>query len=98
MPLSAPPWTYCCQRRPHHPHRMAQEGNSSANRCHHPQGRWTSWRPHSAGEFEEAIDLIYTGKVDVRKILTKVVTMDETPETIIDIEEESSGVMNVVLD
>ena len=54
----------------------------------------------SAGEFEEAIDLIYTGKVDVRKILTKVVTMDETPETIIDIEKNPGNYMkvNVVLD
>ena len=50
--------------------------------------------------FEEAIDLIYTGKVDVRKILTKVVTMDETPETIIDIEKNPGNYMkvNVVLD
>ena len=54
----------------------------------------------SASEFEEAIDLIYTGKVDVRKILTKVVTMDETPETIIDIEKNPGNYMkvNVVLD
>ena len=29
----------------------------------------------SANEFEEAIDLIHTGKVDARKILTKVVTI-----------------------
>ena len=54
----------------------------------------------SANEFEEAIDLIYTGKVDVRKILTKVVGMDETPETIIDIEKNPGNYMkvNVVLD
>ena len=54
----------------------------------------------SANEFEEAIDLIYTGKVDVRKILTKVVGMDETPGTIIDIEKNPGNYMkvNVVLD
>jgi len=54
----------------------------------------------SANEFEEAIRLIYTGKVDVRKILTKVVGMDETPETIIDIEKNPGNYMkvNVVLD
>lgn len=40
----------------------------------------------SANEFEEAIDLIHTGKVDARKILTKVVTIKEAPGTIIDIE------------
>ena len=54
----------------------------------------------SANEFEEAIRLIYTGKVDVRKILTKVVGMDEAPETIIDIEKNPGNYMkvNVVLD
>lgn len=54
----------------------------------------------SAGEFEEAVDLIYTGKVDVRRILTKVVSMDETPETIVDIEKNPGNYMkvNVVLD
>ena len=54
----------------------------------------------SANEFEEAIDLIYTGKVDVRKILTKVVGMDETPGTISDIEKNPGNYMkvNVVLD
>ena len=54
----------------------------------------------SANEFEEAIRLIYTGKVDVRKILTKVVGMDETPGTISDIEKNPGNYMkvNVVLD
>ena len=54
----------------------------------------------SANEFEEAIDLIYTGKVDVRKILTKVVDMDGTPGTIIDIEKNPGNYMkvNVMLD
>ena len=41
----------------------------------------------SAGEFEEAIELIYTRKVDVQKILTKTISMEEAPETIIDIEK-----------
>ena len=41
----------------------------------------------SAGEFEEALELISTGRVDVRKILTKVVSVDEAPETLCDISE-----------
>ena len=54
----------------------------------------------SANEFEEAIDLIHTGKVDARKILTKVVTIKEAPGTIIDIEKNPGNYMkvNVVLD
>ncbi len=54
----------------------------------------------SANEFEEAIDLIYTGKVDVRKVLTKVISMDEVPETIIDIEKNPGKYMkvNVMMD
>ena len=39
----------------------------------------------SAGEFPEAIDLIYHQKVDARRILTKVISIDEAPETIRDI-------------
>ena len=54
----------------------------------------------SANEFEEAIDLIHTGKVDARKILTKVVTIKEAPGTIIDIEKNPGDYMkvNVVMD
>ena len=49
----------------------------------------------SAKEFEEAIDLIHTGKVDARKILTKVVTIKEAPGTIIDIEKNPGDYMKV---
>ena len=52
----------------------------------------------SAGEFEEAIALITSGRVDVRKILTKTVTMDEAPETIVDIEKNPGNYMKVVVD
>lgn len=54
----------------------------------------------SANEFEEAIDLIYTGKVDARRILTKVVSMQEAPDVIRDIEKNPGNYMkvNVVLD
>jgi len=50
----------------------------------------------SAGEFEEAIDLIRTGKVDVRKLLTKTVSIDEVPETICDISSHPGNYMKVV--
>ena len=43
----------------------------------------------------EAIDLIHTGKVDARKILTKVVTIKEAPGTIIDIEKNPGDYMKV---
>ena len=37
---------------------------------------------NSAREFEEALELIRTKKVDVRAILSKVVTLDEVPEMV----------------
>lgn len=49
----------------------------------------------SAGEFEEAIELIRSGKVDARAILTKVVSMDEVADTIIDIEKNPGNYMKV---
>jgi threonine dehydrogenase-like Zn-dependent dehydrogenase len=52
----------------------------------------------SAGEFEEAIDLIYSKKVDVQKILTRTVSMEEAPATIIDIEKNPGNYMKVVVD
>lgn len=51
----------------------------------------------SAGEFEEALDLIDTKKVDMNKILTKVVSIEEAPETIIDIEKNPGNYMKVVV-
>ena len=56
----------------------------------------------SAGEFEEAIELIYTRKVDVQKILTKTISLAEAPETVIDIEKNPGnymkGVVNIAED
>lgn len=49
----------------------------------------------SANEFEEAIQLIYTGKVDARKILTKTISLAEAPDTIIDIEKNPGRYMKV---
>lgn len=51
----------------------------------------------SAGEFEEALDLINSRKVDMMKILTKTVTMDEAPDTIVDIEKNPGNYMKVVV-
>ncbi len=49
----------------------------------------------SAGEFEEAVSLIYTGKVDASRILTKVVTVDEAPAVIRDIEKNPGNYLKV---
>ncbi|MGL5434088.1 MAG: zinc-binding alcohol dehydrogenase family protein [Lachnospiraceae bacterium] len=51
----------------------------------------------SAKEFEEALELIRTKRVDMNKILTKVVPIEETPETIIDIEKNPGNYMKVVV-
>ena len=51
----------------------------------------------SAGEFEEAIELIASGKVDARAILTKVVSVDEAPETLRDIEANPGNYMKVTV-
>lgn len=51
----------------------------------------------SAREFEEALELIRTKKVDMNKILTKTITVDEAPETIIDIEKNPGKYMKVVV-
>ncbi|MCD8222187.1 MAG: zinc-binding alcohol dehydrogenase family protein [Clostridiales bacterium] len=51
----------------------------------------------SAGEFEEAIDLIYTKKIDIQKILTKTISIEEAPETIRDIEKNPGSYMKVVV-
>lgn len=51
----------------------------------------------SAGEFQEALELIASKKVDMMKILTKTVSMDEAAETIIDIEKNPGNYMKVVV-
>lgn len=52
----------------------------------------------SAGEFEEAIQLICTGKVDVEKILTRVIRLEDVPETIRDINSCPGKYMKVVIE
>lgn len=49
----------------------------------------------SAGEFEEAIDIIYHDKVPVRALLTKVISVDKTPETLRDIEKNPGNYLKV---
>ncbi len=49
----------------------------------------------SAGEFEEALELISTGKVDVAKVLTKVITVDEAPEILMDISANPGNYLKV---
>jgi len=51
----------------------------------------------SAGEFEEALDLISSRKVDMMKILSETVSIDEAPEKIIDIEKNPAKYMKVVV-
>lgn len=51
----------------------------------------------SAGEFEEAIELIASGKVDVKALLTKVIPLEEAAQTIIDIEKNPGDYMKVVV-
>lgn len=49
----------------------------------------------SAGEFEEALELISTGKVDVRKILTKLVGVEEAPAVLMDIAANPGNYLKV---
>lgn len=51
----------------------------------------------SAGEFEEALELIRTKRVDMMKILTKTVSMDEAAEMVMDIEKNPGSYMKVVV-
>lgn len=49
----------------------------------------------SAREFEEAIELIHSGKVNVRALLTKVVSIQDAPAVIMDIEKNPGDYMKV---
>ena len=49
----------------------------------------------SAGEFEEALELISTGKVDVRKILTKLVSVQDAPDVLMDIAANPGNYLKV---
>lgn len=51
----------------------------------------------SAGEFEEAIELICTKKVDMSKILARTILVVEVPDTIRDIEKNPDNYIKVVV-
>jgi len=51
----------------------------------------------SAGEFEEALELIMSKKVDMMKILTKTICIEHVAETITDIEKNPGRYMKVVV-
>lgn len=85
------------QRWPHHPDRLAQEGNQLPTDVITKKEIDIRGARTSAGEFEEALDLINSRKVDMMKILTKTVTMDEAPDTIVDIEKNPGNYMKVVV-
>ncbi len=49
----------------------------------------------SAGEFAEAVSLIYNGQVNVRGILTKTVSIDEAPQIVRDIAQTPGDYLKV---
>ena len=51
----------------------------------------------SAGEFEEALELIRSKRVDMMKILTKVISIEDAPMIIQDISEHPGNYMKVVV-
>jgi 2-desacetyl-2-hydroxyethyl bacteriochlorophyllide A dehydrogenase len=51
----------------------------------------------SAGEFEEAISLIHSGAVDVKKIITCEVPIDQAPDMIRAIEKDPGNYMKVTI-
>jgi L-gulonate 5-dehydrogenase len=50
----------------------------------------------SAGEFEEALNLIHTGRVNARAILSKVVSLYEVPDIIRELSEHPGNYLKVV--
>jgi 2-desacetyl-2-hydroxyethyl bacteriochlorophyllide A dehydrogenase len=50
---------------------------------------------NSVGQFPESLGLIATGKVNVEALLTKTVSMDETPATVADIAEHPDKYLKV---
>ena len=50
----------------------------------------------SAGEFEEALEIINENKIPVKALLTKCISVSEAPETVTDIEKNPGNYMKVV--
>ena len=84
----------CEPCRPHHLHRLETSlpTDTITRKEIDLRGARTS-----AGEFPEALELIATKKVDMLKLLTKTVKLEEVPETIIDIEKNPGSYMKVVV-
>ena len=51
----------------------------------------------SAGEFEEALDIIANNKIDIASILTEVINIEDVPGKVIDIEKNPGAYMKVVV-
>lgn len=51
----------------------------------------------SAGEFEEALELIASGKVPMQELLTKVIQLEEAPQMLKNIEANPGSYMKVVV-
>ena len=51
----------------------------------------------SAGEFEEALELLHTGKVKLMDTVTKIIPMEEAPATIIDNEKNPGDYIKVIV-
>ena len=52
---------------------------------------------NSRNEFPEALELIRTGKVDIRKILTKIVTIDESADALVDLSDNPGNYLKIVV-
>ena len=51
----------------------------------------------SAGEFEEALELLHSGKVKLMDTVTKIISMEEAPDTIIDNEKNPGDYIKVIV-
>ena len=51
---------------------------------------------NSAGEFEEALDILASGKLDLSKIISKVVPFDQLPEALQQIAEHPNDFLKIV--
>ena len=50
-----------------------------------------------AGEFEEALELLHSGKVKLMDTVTKIISMEEAPDTIIDNEKNPGDYIKVIV-
>ena len=51
---------------------------------------------NSAGEFQEAIDLIYTGKLDVGSIISKSVSFTDLPQAVVDQSDNPEKYLKII--